>query len=150
MVNGGSNYLNWRYCDPRAGPYRVYQAYLDGKLVGYIVTRVNRYLSEYFIGYIMDLLTAPGKKDVAAALLMHALEVLDKDGVNITTCMVPDGHPHEKIYRALGFLNSGINLHLFTNLNEVDEEHLLDNCRPREIHFTYGAIDSLPIGVPSQ
>ena len=42
ILERGREYLNWRYCDFRAGEFIVEQAEEDGKILGYIVYNINR------------------------------------------------------------------------------------------------------------
>ena len=69
-----SIYLNWRYCDPRAGDYNIKVADDDGHFLGYVVTRVDRLKKDYLRGYIVELLCTPGRLDVAETLLKETLE----------------------------------------------------------------------------
>jgi hypothetical protein len=148
LVNNGEDYLNWRYCDYRAGEHKIFLAVENGNPLGYIIIRINRYIEEYPIAYIMDLLTIPEKVSIADPLLKSSLKHLDSQDINLVTCMVPKGHPYERIYNSHGFIDSRINLHLFTNLNEKNKEHLLEGIKPSEAHFCHGSIDSLPISLP--
>jgi len=149
-VNNKRESINWRYCDPRAGPYKIWVARLKGKLVGYTVSRINRYIPDYPIGYIVDILTLPGRDDIASELLKVALIDLDSEGVNIVTAMTPKGHFLEQVYTSYGFVDSMRNLNLYTNLNLIMKDHLLDGIQPNEVHFCYGAIDSTPTSIPKQ
>ena len=150
LTNKNAEFLNWRYCDPRAGPYNIKIARENETPVGYIVSRINRYIENYPIGYIMDLLTNSGREEVANMLLESALNDLDSQKVNIVACMVPKGHPYERVYSSHGFIDSRKNLHLYTNLNEINQEYLVQNIKPFETHFCYGSIDSLPISIPNE
>lgn len=147
-VNNKRVSLNWRYCDPRAGAYKIWVAHHEGIVVGYTVSRVNRFIPNYPIGYIVDMLTLPGRDDIADALLEVVLSDLDSDNVNIVTAMVPKGHFLEQVYTSYGFVDSMRNLNLYTNLNLIKKEHLFDGILPNEVHFSYGAIDSTPTSIP--
>lgn len=148
MAYNKVDYMNWRYCDPRAGVNKVMLARENGVLVGYIVIQLNRYLRDYPVGYILDLFTDSNKEDIAETLLKTGLEYLDSQNVNIVVSMIPKGHPFERVYASRGFLDSRKNLHLFSSLNQTKEEYLLEGIKPEEIHFSYGAIDSTPISIP--
>lgn len=148
IVQNDHEYLNWRYCDKRAGPFKVRLAWEKGELIGYIVTRINKFLGDYWIGYVVDLLAIPGREDVASKLLEKGLHDLDSEGVNIVTCIIPKNHPYQRVYSGHGFLDSRKNLHLYTDVNLYNDEHILENIQPHEVHFNYGAIDSTPTRLP--
>ncbi len=44
------DYLNWRYCDPRAGGFLVTQAEENGRLVGFSAPKINHYDPNYPVG----------------------------------------------------------------------------------------------------
>jgi GNAT superfamily N-acetyltransferase len=149
MVNNCRDYLNWRFCDPRAGPYRILMAMEDGGLLGYVVSRVNRFIEDYPIGYIVDLLAKPGEKRVVEFLLQSALTEMDQQDINIVLSMIPKGHMYEPCYAGQGFVDSRRNLHLYTNLNTWGEEAKLESLDPDQVHFNFGSIDSLPVNYPN-
>jgi hypothetical protein len=149
MVNNNREYLNWRFCDPRAGPYRIFLAWDDGGLVGYVVSRVNRFIEDYPIGYIVDLLALPGERGAIEFLLESALAKIDQQGINIVLSMIPKGHRYEAYYAGQGFVDSRKNLHLYTSLNQWGEEFKLKSLSPDEVHFNFGSIDSLPVSYPN-
>jgi hypothetical protein len=82
-------------------------------------------------------------------LLESALMEIDKQGVNIVLSIIPKGHQYQQAYTSYGFIDSRINLHLYTTLNQSHKEHLLEDIKPSETQFNYGAIDSLPISLPN-
>ena len=70
IIERRKDYLNWRYCDPRAGAFVIKQAEdTGGSILGYCVLRINRYIQDYPIGYLVDLLTLPDRMDVADKLI---------------------------------------------------------------------------------
>jgi hypothetical protein len=148
MINNEREYLNWRYCDPKAGPFKILLARHNGTPFGFIVTRINKYLENYPIGYIVDLLTEE-KNDPASLLLEEALNEMDEENINIVLSMIPKGHRYERFYGGNGFVDSRKILHLYTTLNRYDEEYLIEDIKPSEVHFNYGAIDSLPTSIPT-
>jgi len=103
-----ADYLNWRYCDPRAGDFIAMMAEGDdGELLGYSVLRVNRYLEGYPVGYIVDLLGRPRRRDVVEALAANSLEYFDTNDVNIVTASSPRGTPTRGRSRGLGSWTAG-------------------------------------------
>ena len=150
IVEKRRDYLNWRYCDPRCGDFIVKIAEYKKEIVGYSVLRINRYLREYPIGYIVDLLTLPNRLDVSEALAADAISYFDSNGVNIINYQVVKNHPHEQILKKQGFLNSRIKIHLFYNpLGNVDEISKLRNSPQNRIYVSWGDHDVLPVRMPT-
>jgi hypothetical protein len=143
------DYLNWRFCDPRAGRYHIFQAEDNGEIQGYISLFVNRLNKKYPIGFIADLLTLPEKKGVTESLIMNALEFFKDNKVNIINCQVVQGHSNEIALKKLGFIDTRIRLHLFyRNYKEPDPVKKLSDTSPNMMHFNYSDIDSMPTNPP--
>lgn len=140
IVERSLDRLNWRYMDPRGGEFVVKQAEERGKILGYIVIRVNRYLKDYSIGYIVDLLTLPSRLDAADMLLKDALNVFEESKVNIITGLFVQHHPINKVLSMNGFLNSIEKINIFLGAEELNE---LNNSAPNRIHFTLGDFDHI-------
>ena len=92
------DFLNWRYCDPRSGGYKVNLAEEGGEILGYIVLRINTFNPDYQIGYVVDLLTLPDRYDAADALVNSAVEYFDNNNINIVLSLVCKGHPVSGVY----------------------------------------------------
>ena len=90
--------LNWRYCDRRAGPFRVVLAEERDELIGYVVFRIS-----YERGYIADLLALPGRLDAAASLIRHAIAGLRAAGASEIECWSTPGHPYHQVLADAGF-----------------------------------------------
>jgi len=101
MFKRDSSYLNWRYCDPRAGSFKVFSAVAGDKMCGYCVVLGNK-ASESSTGYIVDLCVVPGMKLVTRCLLEKAVETLVHD-VNRIKYLVVDGHPNVPVFSSYGF-----------------------------------------------
>jgi len=100
VLERGHVWLNWRYADPRAGGHEILVAERDDELLGYAVYRRSSRG-----GMLMDLLVAPGREDVAAALLDTALaELKDRDSVS---CWASPGSAFEALAFSRGFLDVG-------------------------------------------
>ena len=152
IVERTKGYLNWRYCDPRAGHYVIRVAQSNNEIIGYSVLRINRYRQDYPVGYIIDILALADRHDVVDQLIGDATEFFKTQEINICNCFVIKGHPYEPIYKKHGFLDSRIRTHIFFNpIGEIDEEiEVLQKATPDRIYFSYGDIDSLPIESPNQ
>lgn len=150
ICDRSSDYLNWRYCDPRAGDFTILVAEGDEEqLLGYSVLRINRYIKEYPVGYIVDLLGCPGRWDIVEALVADSVKYFDANDVNIVNCLVTKGHPHERILKRLGFVNSRVKLRIF--IDEYSRKGFFNEIMgvsPGRIHFSWGDHDSLPIKAP--
>jgi hypothetical protein len=98
-------YLNWRYNDPRSGYYRVTQAEENGSVLGYSVLRINRIKSDNPKGYIVELLSEPGKLDIVDALLGEAMKYFKESDINVVYASQVEGHPYSKVYKKYGFIS---------------------------------------------
>lgn len=149
IVERRKNYLNWRYCDKRGGDFIVLQAECGGQVLGYTSLRINNYRKNYAIGYILDLLTLPGRLDVADALVAEAIGFFDRKDINIVNCQMIKGCPYERVLNRYGFLNSRINIKLFFNpLGEEDILDKLDKITSDKVYISWGDQDALPIKIP--
>ncbi len=151
IVERSRGYLNWRYCDSRGGDFIVKQAEEGGRILGFIVLRVNRIRADYPVGFIVDLLTLPGRLDVADALVGDAVEYFDGQSINLVNFLVVKNHPYEKMMKRHGFLDSRVKPHLFyRSYGEEDEIGKIGTAPADRIHFAYGDIDSLPVEMPER
>lgn len=145
-------YLNWRYCDPRAGHFTVRQVEEDGELLGYSVLAINRYLEDYHIGFVVDLLTLPDRLDAAEALIADAVGYFDEKGVNAVNYLVVKNHSYEGISKRYGFLDSRIKFYMFfyltSNRADFDVLERLSKHPAGRLFFSWGDHDSLPVGMP--
>jgi len=93
-------YLNWRYCDPRGGIYRVRGAEQDGQFVGFVVTAVRGGDAQ-----LVDLLAIPGDEGVLRALIEDAISTVRDECVSLTA-LVPRVHPYRETFLRYGFIPS--------------------------------------------
>jgi len=145
IVERSKDYLNWRYCDSRGGDYLIKIAERDGRILGYIVLRVNKYRRDYPIGYIVDLLTLPDRLDVVSALVRDAIHNFDDQNINITKCQIVKNHPYERIFMRYGFLNSRHRIHIFCIPHAPLGEELREyqKSSAKGLHFAYGDYDDI-------
>ncbi len=92
-------FLNWRFCDPRAGTFPVRAAEVDGELAGYAV--VHAVGSR---GHIMDLLALPGRLDVVRTLVSDAVRQLGRAGTAAVECWMLREQPYARVLRQAGFV----------------------------------------------
>ncbi len=139
-------YLNWRFCDKRGGDYRVVVAEKGDRILGYIVLRINKYDEANPEGFIVDLLTLPGRRDVVEGLVENAVDFFDMCGVNTVGYQVIKNHPHRRVLRRYGFVDSRHVLYI--NIPPVPhkaglnrELEALHNCSASKVHLSLGDTD---------
>ena len=148
IIKRDKDYLNWRYLDPRSGDYRVTQASKDGELLGYIVTRINRYRTDYPVGYIVDLLALPGREDAVDALVKDAQSYFD-EAVNIVNYLTVKGSRYEAAFKRNGFLDSRVQVLLYYNtLGDASVKTQIQRLDPARTHICWGDTDTLPTRTP--
>lgn len=96
------DYLNWRYCDERAGPFIVRLAEHEGETLGFAVTRVLNGSAQ-----IGDILTLPGRVDVAEALIRDAISLAQDGEATVITTRLPRRHPYREALVRCGFFDVG-------------------------------------------
>jgi len=149
IIERSVEFLNWRYCDPRAGDFVVNVAEEGEDVVGIVVLRINRFRTEYPIGLIVDLLALDERTDVLYRLVSDALEFFRQNSVNIVNCQVVANHPSEKALSVQGFVDSRIPLQMFCNPFDMMEQFSkIKDTIPSRVHYSYGDIDSLPVDMP--
>lgn len=148
IVERTKEYLNWRYCDPRAGEYQIMIAEKDSELVGYCVFTINNYNPEYPVGYIVELLTLPGESEAATKLLREAVNYFDNNEVNIINCLTVKSHIVNRILSKQGFLDSRMPVYVFTYTIDFEEEYnKIQGFDRNRVYISYGDLDSLPVNI---
>lgn len=149
IVRRDVDFLNWRYCDPRAGDFIVNIAEEGDEVLGLLVLRVNKYREDYPVGLIVELLVLEGRDDVYHLLISNALEYLEGMGVNIVVSEAVKNHPSERMLTAHGFVDSRIPLQIFCNPFSMAEDFSkFKDMSPSRVYYSYGDIDSLPASIP--
>jgi predicted N-acetyltransferase YhbS len=144
MVEKTMDYLNWRYCDPRGGVYKVLLAKDEGQVIGFIVSKVNRYREEYPVGYIMEVLALPDRSDVVFALIENVVTRFDSMGVNVVHAQIVKGHPYEALLKRHGFVDARKKSFLsYSPVALGDELGRFANASPHRLHYQYGESDSI-------
>jgi hypothetical protein len=146
IIDRTREYLNWRYLDTRSGGFTALKAERDGVFLGYIILRVNRYLADFPVGYIVELLTLPGHDEAAHALISEAMKVFGVENVNIVNYLTVKGNSHEKIFGLHGFLDSRVNINQFYNhMGNSDIADRMLGLLPGRTYITWGDLDTLPV-----
>jgi len=143
IIERNSEYLNWRYCDPRGGDYRIWSAFDEKRLLGFVVSRINRHDINYPTGHILDLIFKTSRLDVADALLKIALLDLDEKGVNVVYYLGITDNPLDTIVRRNGFVNSRERIlwEYWGHSLMADYANVLKKLPSERVYFTYGDID---------
>jgi hypothetical protein len=142
IVERSQGYLNWRYIDSRGGDYLVKIAEANGKILGYMVLRINKRQIDYPIGYFVDLLTLPNRLDVTNALVEDAVNYFDGNNINIIICLIIKNHPYKAILKRHGFITRRERIPLsYREYAEIEELRKLETGSPSSIHFAYGDLD---------
>lgn len=134
-------YLNWRYRDARGGGYSVKQAVQDGKMIGYIVLRINTFAGAND-GYIMDVLTRSDNFDCFEALVLEGLKFFEDANVNVVYYCGVLGHPYIKSLEKFGFLDSRNNVNVYLDIRGEGEEFTkLEKVSSQRLLLHYGDLD---------
>ena len=131
-----STYLNWRYCDPRAGDYRVRAAEDNGELVGWIVTATRLKDAE-----IVDLLAVPDNDNVTRALVDDAIATARRDGARSLSVLMPQVHPYRETFLRYGFIASRLPKPMGFDRRRDDLLDFLGWDAGARIHFAFGDTD---------
>jgi len=145
IIERNMDYLNWRYCDYRAGEYLIKQAEEGGRVVGYVVLRINKYNKDYSLGYIIDLLALPERLDIVEALLFDAVRYFQTNKVNIVKALLLSGHPYQHVFEQNKFIMSPHKMNIFLKLYDDLKEDMIkfEESRSKNMHFVYGDYDHI-------
>jgi GNAT superfamily N-acetyltransferase len=132
------DYLNWRYADPRAGRFRIRLAEERGRLLGYsVTTSLRRH------GYIADLLTLPGRADVAESLLCDALAAFRDANLQSGRCWAPHGHPYLSALQRVGFTERRRPRHVTYRAHRNPEQAQVLSEPDTRVHLMIGDSDNV-------
>ncbi len=141
ILERSRKYMNWRYCDPRAGDYLIKGAEDGDGVSGYVVLKLDRG-SDYPTGRIMDLLALPGRLDVVDALVSDALGYFSDEGVNFVQCLFLRNHPYGGVLKRHGFLDLGPQGHYvnYSYLGLEKEFRAVEESPIGNLHLCYSDI----------
>lgn len=148
IIERKMDYLNWRYCDLRAGNYSVRQISSNDEIQGYSVLCINRFRPDYPVGYIVDVLSLPERHDVLNELITDAMRYFDDNDVNIINSQVIESHPYERIFQTHGFLDSRFKIYVFYNTLGYENPFTNNSSQTYKAHITWGDHDVLPVTMP--
>ena len=134
-----ATYLNWRFCDPRGGPFVVRLAEEQGRPLGYAVLLAtpNR-------AVIADLLVLPDRLDVARGLVSDALDHFRSRGAPSVAVRTVERHPYNEVFLRAGFQprKASAVLGCYPEAPDAAAYDVLRNPRAR-VHFMYADTDHI-------
>jgi len=143
IIERDSTYLNYRYCDHRAGKYSVYALFEKNEMYGYIVLG-EKQTGEKRTGIILDLLTLPNLGKGIDLLIQSAFEYYSQKGINRVFCWAIEGHPLRKALLKHGFVSLKSDVpHLYFAEEAVKELLIIQNSSPDKLHLSKGDIDEI-------
>lgn len=132
-------WLNWRYCDPRGGPFTVRIAEDGGLLLGYTAFRITD--SE---AVIADLLTLPGRDDVAASLIDDVVDSARQAGVPRVRCWMARRHPYRQALQRAGFVRYDLPAPVVFEIRTLEPSALDLLSQPNaRVHFMQADTDHI-------
>jgi hypothetical protein len=141
IIERKRDYLNWRYCDIRAGNYVPFVLYEDRKMVGYMI--LEEATKNCKTGFIHDILVLPDKLDALDYLIYNALTFYEGTGINKVYCWCIEKTSLRKILESYGFVSNKkmVSKVYFTD-EARDELERMKKASPDKIHFVLGDLDS--------
>lgn len=136
------HYLNWRYARFQGADYAKFVAFLEGRVVGFIVCRV-REEDHRKRGYICDILVAPEmEKRMIPSLLKQAIRYCDSEGADSITCWAMSHMPLFQHLKKRGFVARPSEIHLVARIlsEDVARENLFD---PHNWYVSMGDSDGI-------
>jgi GNAT superfamily N-acetyltransferase len=144
IVVRDSAYLNWRYFQKPKGKYSILIAERHGKILGYVVLRLE-IVKNLRIGCVVDILASLEHKAIVQLLTSKALEQLRRDNVDLVVCWMSNsswsGDVYYRALRANGFIRvPGRSTPFIIRVNSLNlsPEHVRD---PATWYITLGDSD---------
>ncbi|EMR74190.1 hypothetical protein MCGE09_00063 [Thaumarchaeota archaeon SCGC AB-539-E09] len=143
IVERSPTYLNWRYCYPRGGNYRVTVVEENKSILGYSILRINNIIDDYPEGFVVDLISLPDKPGVADLLVSDALSYFDENNVNVVRAMCLKDQPFYRKFKEYGFMDIPDEIGLFYNGNKLVKDGInkTKENNASNLHFVYGDTD---------
>jgi hypothetical protein len=140
------DYLNWRYCDPRGGDYKVFLVVEEDSVLGYGVARVNRINPSIPVGSIVELVTKDNEVNVSDSLIFEIDSLFDYERVNERNIWLVKDSRLAKIIGGHGYVNSYYDIYVHMNNNDGSKKEqleLISNAKPERINFHMGDTDAI-------
>jgi len=132
-------FVNWRFCDKRAGPFFVRAAFEGDDMVGYAATRVLDGRA-----HLADVLALPGRTDVAEALIRDSVGIASRLGAATLKARLPRRHPYRSALQRAGLVDIGHIAGELIDPRNIDPAALdfLQDERTR-VHLTFADSDDI-------
>jgi hypothetical protein len=144
IVEKGMDYMNWRYFHPKGKAYKVFAAYRDDSLLGYLVSFIDYNRMGCPVGYIVDCLSRQEVPEAAFQLLEESLTHFESHNVIMVYWRIVVGHLYSRIAGNFGLLDSR-SQELFGYDQDpkllAEDEEILQKRIKGKIHFTYELSD---------
>jgi len=101
-VKRDSAYLNWRFLDRPDQKYFAFGAYESGELKGYVILKLYKD-SKILKGHIVDILSVPGRADIASFLVERALVFFAENRTDIESSWLHGADRYSSILKEKGF-----------------------------------------------
>ncbi len=140
IIERNQEYLNYRYCDSRAGDYKVKAVYRRDEMLGYCVLD----LTQRNQAKILDFMTLSGEKDAADTLLLHVLDYITENKRNSVILWVVNNSEFYRVFMRNNFVKAKeIRPHLYFNSRvvEMEEWDKIHSLNPKRVHFVLGDTD---------
>jgi hypothetical protein len=140
IIDKSSHFLNWRFCDPRGGNFRIYQAIKNDQILGFIVTNIVEEAG-YKEGYIMELLTLDDQQNIADKLIQHALKTFEDDYVNAVHYKECVSGKYQNAFKRNSFIEIPGMQEIYIPCSFKADKHLepiFRNAPSTRLHFGYG------------
>ena len=103
-VNLDARYMNWRYIEKPNNTYKIL-SYVDGdRVMGYLIYDTKKAFGTH-IGFIMDIIADPNKKNVINSLIHCAKKELSQKGVTIISALSFKENIFYKNFKGSGFFS---------------------------------------------
>jgi GNAT superfamily N-acetyltransferase len=137
IIKRDQEYLNWRYCDDRAGNYTIFIAQENERIIGYLVLGIIDKDA-----FIADIIAIKNQEAIYNTLISHALNNLKQENIALISVWAIKGHAIEKSFIGNGFLARGNEVYLFFNRKfEGIEFDWLKNEPVNSLHLAFGDSD---------
>ncbi len=105
MVARDKVYLSWRYTEKPGESYTTFIAEREEKLIGYIVVKCAPWF-DLQIGFLVDIMTAPGELQVARDLISAAVDYFKTRQADLVGCLMLPGAPYCRQLKEMGFFKA--------------------------------------------
>ena len=129
-----SEFLNWRYCDGRAGDYAVFVSEEGGGILGYVAVKISQGRA-----HLDDLCARPDRDDIVSGLIGAAEAYALERGAAALHCQMVQAHPFNKVLADHGFVDARLTFNFVSMPLRIGlEEVAVLERRDAAVHLTGG------------